>query len=113
MSGAFGSGAAFAFEDAYVLSQAVQHARDTGKPLSSALKVYDKIRSPHYEALYGVLDGNVNSAKGIAAEHPEYDDDQFVEEIVTRGFGKGTAWIYSYDVSDRALMNAGVRLMGR
>lgn len=99
LSGAFGSGAAFAFEDAYVLSQAVSHARNASLPLSTALEVYDKIRGPHYEALCKILDGHANTAKEIANAHPEFDDDEFVEEIVSKGLGKNTQWIYSYDVS--------------
>jgi salicylate hydroxylase len=99
LSGAFGSGAAFAFEDAYILAQAISESQRTGRHLASALKVYDKIRSPHYEALYDILDGNADSAKEVAAAHPEFDDDEFVEEIVSKGLGKNTQWIYKYDVS--------------
>ena len=99
LSGAFGSGAAFAFEDAYVLSQAIGEVLRDGRPLASALAVYDTIRAPHYKALYEILDGNAESAKEVAAAHPEFDDDEFVEEIVSKGLGKNTQWIYQYDVS--------------
>jgi 2-polyprenyl-6-methoxyphenol hydroxylase-like FAD-dependent oxidoreductase len=51
LSGAFGSGAAFAFEDAYALSSAVHYVRQKGQPLRTALELYDTIRSPHYKNL--------------------------------------------------------------
>lgn len=101
LSGAFGSGAAFAFEDAYVLAQAIGEARREGQTLAAALDAYDTVRSPHYEALYKVLDGNAKSAKEVAASHPEYQDDDLIEDIIAKGFEKDTQWIYKYDVSGR------------
>lgn len=99
LSGAFGSGAAFAFEDAYVLSQAIDLAIKTGRPIADALHEYDEIRSPHYEALYNVLDGYARNAKEVQTAHPELDDDEFVEELVRKGLAGNTQWIYKYDVS--------------
>lgn len=51
LSGAFGSGAAFAFEDAYVLAQALAYAHSRDENISEALKLYDEVRSPHYKSL--------------------------------------------------------------
>ncbi|ODN86831.1 salicylate hydroxylase [Cryptococcus wingfieldii CBS 7118] len=62
LSGAFGSGAAFAFEDAYVLAQSLslththRHRTDRGEGASKAavgeaLELYDGVRSPHYKNL--------------------------------------------------------------
>jgi salicylate hydroxylase len=48
LSGAFGSGAAFAFEDAYVLARVLEYNKyDT----AAALPLFDSIRAPRYEKL--------------------------------------------------------------
>lgn len=47
-SGAFGSGAAFALEDGWILAKAIELTRDTSDSLSTALEVFDTIRSPYY-----------------------------------------------------------------
>lgn len=47
-TGAFGSGAAFALEDGWILARAIEHARSTGQPLATALEIFDAIRSPYY-----------------------------------------------------------------
>jgi salicylate hydroxylase len=51
LSGAFGSGAAFAFEDAYVLAAALQDAHTRSKTVASALEAYDEVRIPRYADL--------------------------------------------------------------
>ncbi|ODN73690.1 hypothetical protein L202_07235 [Cryptococcus amylolentus CBS 6039] len=59
LSGAFGSGAAFAFEDAYVLAQALSYTYrqtqsgqgSTKGAVGEALELYDGVRSPHYKNL--------------------------------------------------------------
>lgn len=51
LSGAFGSGAAFAFEDAYVLAQALVYTHARNENISEALRLYDEVRSPHYKNL--------------------------------------------------------------
>lgn len=51
LSGAFGSGAAFAFEDAYVLKAALGYAHDRGLGAGYALELFDSVRGPRYEGL--------------------------------------------------------------
>jgi len=46
--GAFGSGAAFALEDGWILARAIEHTRARERPLSEALEIFDDIRSPYY-----------------------------------------------------------------
>lgn len=48
LSGAFGSGAAFALEDGWVLARAIEYARGG---LGRALEIFDEIRSPYYARL--------------------------------------------------------------
>ncbi|WVQ79202.1 hypothetical protein IAT38_001298 [Cryptococcus sp. DSM 104549] len=100
LSGAFGAGACFAFEDAYVLAQAVAEAQRDGTPISNALRVYDQFRAPHYKALYEVLDGNALSTQEVQESHPDLNDDEFVEQIVQKGLSGNTQWIYDYDVTE-------------
>jgi hypothetical protein len=47
-TGAFGSGAAFALEDGWILARAIEHTRARERPLSEALEIFDEIRSPYY-----------------------------------------------------------------
>jgi hypothetical protein len=46
--GAFGSGAAFALEDGWILARAIEHTRAHERPLREALEIFDEIRSPYY-----------------------------------------------------------------
>lgn len=47
-SGAFGSGAAFALEDGWILARAIEYTRARERPLVEALETFDEIRSPYY-----------------------------------------------------------------
>ncbi|WVQ94358.1 hypothetical protein IAU59_001437 [Kwoniella sp. CBS 9459] len=99
LHGAFGAGAAFAFEDAYVLAQAVGEAQRNGTSVADAIQVYDEVRAPHYEALYHVLDDYADIAKEVEAANQGKDDNEFVESIVQKGLAGNTQWIYKYDVT--------------
>jgi salicylate hydroxylase len=46
--GAFGSGAAFALEDGWILARAIEYTRAHERPLREALEIFDEIRSPYY-----------------------------------------------------------------
>lgn len=49
--GAFGSGAAFALEDGWILARAIEYTRAQSLPLRDALAIVDEIRSPYYERM--------------------------------------------------------------
>lgn len=51
LSGAFGSGAAFALEDGWILARSVEYARANGKGLDETLEIFDEIRSPYYRRM--------------------------------------------------------------
>ncbi|KAJ4310271.1 hypothetical protein N0V84_011053 [Fusarium piperis] len=105
LSGAFGAGAGFALEDVYALSKALEWAWKRGKGIKVALELYDKIRSPHYEELYNVLDWYAGINKEIAAEGLSVDRE--IEERVKRTKGKKSNWMYYYDIQkvvDEALL---------
>lgn len=67
------------------------------------MRGYDEIRAPHYKALYEVLDGDPRSNKPILRGEKGVDeeregDEAYIEEIVKKGLGANTGWIYTYDV---------------
>ncbi|KAH8432773.1 uncharacterized protein LDX57_010401 [Aspergillus melleus] len=96
LSGAFGAGVGFALEDVYVLTQAVKWAHERGHPVRDALEIYDRVRSPHYEAMYNILDkfGQSNEAVRNAASF-----DEAVEITIKSKWADQYGWLYHYDVS--------------
>jgi salicylate hydroxylase len=53
-TGAFGSGAAFALEDGWILARAIEHTRSSAKAsagIPAALEVFNSIRSPYYHKM--------------------------------------------------------------
>lgn len=49
--GGFGTGSAFAMEDAWILARALEHTRDSLDPVKDALSIFDEIRSPYYKRM--------------------------------------------------------------
>jgi salicylate hydroxylase len=47
-AGAFGSGAAFALEDGWIIAKAIERTWGQPNALAEALKIFDTIRSPYY-----------------------------------------------------------------
>lgn len=94
MSGAYGSGAAFALEDAWTLGAAVAHSVSHDLPLAEALRLFDETRSPYYEQLYAEL-GRIGAAtkKGEGLEWHERVRDRIDERW------SNLDWIYQKDVS--------------
>lgn len=100
LSGAFGAGAGFALEDVYALTRSIDWAWREGKGLPSALELYDRIRSPHYRDLYGVLDNFAALNSALLAESLPVD--QEIEERVKRAGEKKSTWMYYYEI-DKAV----------
>ncbi|RDX44098.1 salicylate hydroxylase [Lentinus brumalis] len=93
LSGAFGSGAAFALEDAWTLGQAISHALSHKLPLSEALRLFDETRSPYYSKLYTEL-----RRMGAAAEKGKnLPWDERVADRIDERWGSHD-WIYLHDV---------------
>ncbi|WVR03025.1 hypothetical protein IAU60_000014 [Kwoniella sp. DSM 27419] len=99
LSGAFGAGAAFAFEDAYVLAKALEYVHVKRRSLSQALRLYDDVRSPHYKGLYAILNGFGHNAKEVEAISPPLADADYINEINRRNWSSSNDWIYKYDVT--------------
>ncbi|KAJ1712318.1 hypothetical protein CA14_007629 [Aspergillus flavus] len=97
LSGAFGAGAGFALEDVYVLARAVQWAHERDFPLSDALTLYDRVRSPHYKDMYDILDGfrrADTSIKGLNSF------DEIVMANIQSKWTDDHHWLYHYDVQE-------------
>ena len=97
LSGAFGTGAGFALEDAWTLAESVEWAYEQGANLAAGLRLFDKVRSPHYAALYKVLDRYREVA--IKANEANLDFDQDVEFRIKGTWSDQEDWIQQYDVS--------------
>lgn len=95
LSGAFGAGAGFALEDAYVLAEALKWAGNEGN-LDDALALYDNVRSPHYAALYGVLDGFAAANAELKKRHPDADVE--IESRIAKVWGNSSMWMLRYEV---------------
>ncbi|OJJ63585.1 hypothetical protein ASPSYDRAFT_38165 [Aspergillus sydowii CBS 593.65] len=98
LSGAFGAGAGFALEDSYVLSQAVAWAYERKHSISRGLDLYDRVRSPHYKAMYAILDDFRRSDAEL--EKLGLSFDEAVAHTIRDKWGTGFSWIYSYDVQE-------------
>jgi len=105
LSGAFGAGAGFAFEDAYTLGKALQWAfsnKSNGtlprSQVDAALSLYDSVRSPHYRRLYEVLDGNSRLNRALVEERLPIDAE--ISERVKRLWGGRNDWMYYYKADE-------------
>ncbi|CAG9990486.1 unnamed protein product [Clonostachys byssicola] len=96
LSGAFGAGAGFALEDAYVLGQALQWSNDTHRELKHALQLFDQVRSPHYNALYKVLDEFGETEKYLAQAGLNQEEE--IAERIKRNWGHNANWMHYYEV---------------
>ncbi|CAM1502181.1 Fc.00g041650.m01.CDS01 [Cosmosporella sp. VM-42] len=96
LSGAFGAGAGFALEDVYTLTRVLEWAWRRNRGLTEVLRLYDQIRTPHYQGLYGVLDDFAALNSQLLAERLPADEE--IEQLVKRAAGKKSTWMYSYEV---------------
>lgn len=111
LSGAFGAGAGFACEDAYTLARTLEWAfrgnkqGEEGKKeaVTTALRLYDSIRSPHYSRLYEVLDKTAAINAALVKEGLAVDEE--ISERVKRTWGGRTDWMY-YHRADEVVEEA-------
>ncbi|KAL2218992.1 hypothetical protein M432DRAFT_579577 [Thermoascus aurantiacus ATCC 26904] len=96
LSGAFGAGAGFALEDVYVLVQSVHWAHERGLSLADALNLFDKVRSPHYEQMYLILDEFARSDAYVKESRLGFDE--AVAVTVANKWTEKHHWLYHYDV---------------
>ena len=96
LSGAFGSGAAFAMEDGWILAEALRYFRND---LSRALPLFDAIRVPYYSRMYTHLAGEAawraETLRNL--RDPTYDERVKVKIIKDGGVDMG--WIYNNKIA--------------
>ncbi|OQO07638.1 hypothetical protein B0A48_07335 [Cryoendolithus antarcticus] len=99
LSGAFGSRAAFALEDGWILARAIEYTRGSTHALRDALKIFDEIRSPYYMRMYEFLDEQKGKAQAVKHLSP---DQRFEAALKLRADGLNMEskmpWIYMNDI---------------
>ncbi|KAH8691159.1 putative FAD-binding monooxygenase [Talaromyces proteolyticus] len=114
LTGAFGSGAAFAMEDGWILAQAIEYttnrrlSTDQGtkaQNIADALEIFNEIRSPYYRRMYEHIDNQ--KAKTLQArakaESESSDPTHIFEGALQARLDSFTAvgemdWIYRNDI---------------
>jgi salicylate hydroxylase len=101
LSGAFGSGAAFALEDAWILTRAIEHTRSLQDNISKALEIFDSIRSPYYLRMYEHLDQQKINVAQVKIADPSLSFAASLEKRV-EAFGgvEKLNWIYGNNIKE-------------
>ncbi|KAJ9271572.1 hypothetical protein DTO212C5_2364 [Paecilomyces variotii] len=101
LSGAFGSGAAFALEDGWILARTLKHTNATLQPsqesLGEALSIFDALRSPYYLRMYDHLDGQKQKMQDAKAMSDSFES-ILQARVESFGAGKEMDWIYGNDI---------------
>ena len=113
--GNFGSGAGFALEDVHTLSRCLEWAYFKGMRLSTALELYNTIRSPHYEHIYKVIDTFTKIKANLLREGLGIDEE--IAERVKRISlaSESESWMFYYNIDlvvEKMLHQAEIRLPG-
>ncbi|KAJ9226734.1 hypothetical protein DTO027B5_1930 [Paecilomyces variotii] len=101
LSGAFGSGAAFALEDGWILARTLKHTNATLQPsqesLGEALSIFDALRSPYYLRMYDHLDGQKQKMQDAKTKSDSFES---ILQAKVESFeaGKEMDWIYGNDI---------------
>ncbi|KAL4904016.1 hypothetical protein BDW74DRAFT_179106 [Aspergillus multicolor] len=103
LSGAFGSGAAFAMEDGWILARALEleYSRNlnTSTTIKNALAIFQEIRGPYYERMYDYLATREKHSMGTRKKDVDFDS---VIKARIAGFGFASSgkmdWIYKNDI---------------
>ncbi|PYH81796.1 FAD/NAD(P)-binding domain-containing protein [Aspergillus uvarum CBS 121591] len=93
LSGAFGSGAAFAMEDGWILARAIEHTITSNTTIKDALGIFQQIRAPYYERMHA---SDVKKARALNG-----DFDTVIKTRVASFGGAGADsldWIYKNDI---------------
>lgn len=130
LSGAFGSGAAFAMEDGWLLARVIEYTRSNSNPnpdsLAKALEIFNTFRSPYYLRMsvlfmrrcfpptpvcwqiivlnrYEYLDSQKFKAQGAAknASDGKISNWEAVLSVKANSMiGEGLSWIFFSDIGD-------------
>ncbi|KAJ6170964.1 FAD-binding monooxygenase [Penicillium chermesinum] len=91
LSGAFGSGATFAMEDAWILSRALEHTHLSSEPIKNALEIFNHIRTPYYDRMCGS-----HLHQQCPSEGGDFDD--FLQAKVDMFINGDKDFIYKNDI---------------
>ncbi|RAL13418.1 FAD/NAD(P)-binding domain-containing protein [Aspergillus homomorphus CBS 101889] len=97
LSGEFGTGAGCAFEDAYVVTRAIQWAHERELPISDGLDLFDKVRAPHYHAMFDILN---RFAQSSVSRQKLTSFDEAADQVLLDEWSDGHSWLYRYSVED-------------
>ncbi|KAF2426592.1 FAD/NAD(P)-binding domain-containing protein [Tothia fuscella] len=97
LSGAFGSGAAFAMEDGLILAQALAYFKND---LSKALPLFDSIRLPYYTRMYAVLEMGAKSRKERLEHLSNPTEEDMIRAKVIKSGGGAMDWIYENKIDE-------------
>jgi len=99
--GAFGSGAAFAMEDGYILARALEYTRSSGLPTSEALEIFNAIRSPYYLRMYEYLDEQKQNVIKAKASNPNQTFEEGLKiRLAAFGGEESMKWIYRNNIEE-------------
>ncbi|KAL3494742.1 hypothetical protein BJX62DRAFT_247111 [Aspergillus germanicus] len=84
--------------DSYVLARAVKWAYERGHDLSRSLDLYDRVRSPHYKAIYAILDSFKKSDIELGNLNLSFDEG--TAHTIRRKWGREYGWLYDYNVQE-------------
>ncbi|KAM0724168.1 hypothetical protein Q7P37_000050 [Cladosporium fusiforme] len=103
LSGAFGSGAAFALEDGWILARAIEYTDKHARPWREAIEMFDEIRSPYYSRMYEFLDSQKESAQAASLANAD-PEKKFEAALKLRADGINmetkVPWIYLNDIEN-------------
>ncbi|RFU30121.1 hypothetical protein B7463_g6227, partial [Scytalidium lignicola] len=101
LSGAFGSGAAFALEDGWILARAIEHTGSSPESIVKALDIFDTIRSPYYLRMYQYLDGQKRRIQEAKRVNPDMSFETSLKTRIASFGGEGALpWIYHNDIEN-------------
>ncbi|KAL3452136.1 hypothetical protein BJX65DRAFT_206346 [Aspergillus insuetus] len=106
LSGAFGSGAAFAMEDGWILARALESEylrngnRDITATVRNGLQIFQAIRGPYYERMYDFLASREKHSRGTRKEGDADFESIIKARVAGLGFVAGGKmnWIYKNDI---------------
>ncbi|KAJ5638214.1 FAD-binding monooxygenase [Penicillium lividum] len=96
LSGAFGSGATFAMEDAWILARALEYTQYSSHPVKAALETFNVIRSPYYARMYEHLDEMGAKMQKFKEANGDFDD--FLQAKIDNFLHGDKDFIYKNDI---------------
>jgi salicylate hydroxylase len=94
--GNFGAGTGFALEDVFTLGKCLAWAYHLKEAPAEGLRLYDQIRSPHYNRLNALLNRFAKVKNDLSAENLPIDEE--IKTRILRIAQASETWMYYYDI---------------